>query len=131
MKRMVSLLTVVLAVVAFAGGIMAQEKKPEPSASVTEKSKAEKPKASKLMKASGIVTGYDVTKVIKVKGKNKEMTFDIVDDTRVKGEVKEGAKVTVTYKKEGEKRIATSISSAPATPKPKTEKMEKKAGETK
>jgi hypothetical protein len=57
--------------------------------------------------------------------------FPMGADTKVKGEVKEGAKVKITYKKEGEKMITTYLSSAPATSKPRSQKMEKKAGETK
>jgi cytoskeletal protein RodZ len=131
MKKMLTFLAVIFAVVAFAGGVMAQEKKAETPASVTEKPKAEKPKAPKEMKTSGIVATYEMGKAIKVKDKKKEMAFDIVADTKVTGEVKEGAKVKVSYRKEGEKMIATNISSTPAASKPKPQKMEKKAGETK
>ena len=131
MKKMLIFLTVIFAVAAFAGGIMAQEKKAETPASVTEKPKAEKPKASKEMKTSGIVATYEMGKAIKVKNKKKEVAFDIVADTKVTGEVKEGARVRVSYRKEGEKMIATSISVAPATSKPTPQKMEKKTGETK
>jgi hypothetical protein len=50
--------------------------------------------------------------MIKVKGKDKEMSFDVTGDTKVKGEVKDGAKVTVMYKKDGDKMVATSIAVA-------------------
>jgi hypothetical protein len=40
------------------------------------------------------------------------MAFDITGATNVKGEVKEGAKVTVTYKKDGDKMVATAITVA-------------------
>jgi len=63
--------------------------------------------------------------MIKMKGKDKEMAFDVTADTKVKGEVKEGAKATVTYKKEGDKMVATAIS-GPAPKKPKTEKPPEK-----
>ena len=60
------------------------------------------------MKFSGVVTAYEAGKMIKVIGaKKKEVTFDVAPDAKVKGEVKEGAKVTVMYKKEGEKMMAT------------------------
>jgi len=91
-----------------------------------EKPKVEKPKAPKAMKLSGIVAAYEAGKMIKVKGaKEKELTFDIALDAKIKGEVKEGAKVTVVYKKEGEKMMATSISVAPAK-KVRAEKKEMK-----
>jgi Cu/Ag efflux protein CusF len=52
--------------------------------------------------------------MIKIKGaKDKEMAFDVTGDTKMKGEVKEGAKVTVMYKKDGDKMTATSISVNP------------------
>jgi hypothetical protein len=61
------------------------------------------------MEASGNVTAYEAGKVIKVKEKDKEMAFDITANTQVKGEVKDGSKVTVMYKKEGDKMVATAI----------------------
>ncbi len=64
------------------------------------------------MTASGTVASYEAGKMIKVKGKDKEMVFDITGETNVKGEVKEGAKVTVMYKKDGDKMIATAITVA-------------------
>ena len=88
-----------------------------------EKAKAEKPKASKPMRAYGIVAAYETGKTIKVKGsKEKEWTFDIAPEVKIKGEVKDGAKVRVVYKKEGEKMIANSILVASA----KKAKREKK-----
>jgi Cu/Ag efflux protein CusF len=64
--------------------------------------------------------------MIKVKGaKEKEMTFDIAADAKMKGEAKEGGKVTVGYKKDGDKMVATSISVA-AAKKPKAPKKEEK-----
>jgi Cu/Ag efflux protein CusF len=49
------------------------------------------------------------------------MSFDITGDTRIKGEVKEGAKVTVKYQKDGDKMVATSIA-VPAAKKAKEKK---------
>jgi hypothetical protein len=40
------------------------------------------------------------------------MAFDVTGDTKVKGEVKEGAKVTVMFKKDGDKMIAIAITVA-------------------
>ena len=120
MKKLLIVLVALFAMVAFVSGVVAQqEKKTETPAAAP---KAEKPKAPKPMKFSGTVAAYEAGKMIKIKGaKDKEMTFDVTADTKVKGEVKEGAKAGVTYKKEGEKMVATAIS-VPAPKKPKTEK---------
>lgn len=121
MKKFLVILVALLAMVAFVSGVVAQEKKAAPAA---EKPKVEKPK---VPKATGTVVAYEAGKTIKVKAKDKELTFDIAADAKVKGEVKEGAKVTVSYKKEGDKMIATGIS----VPAPKKPKAEKKAEEKK
>jgi Na+-transporting methylmalonyl-CoA/oxaloacetate decarboxylase gamma subunit len=122
MKKALIVLIALLTAVAFVSGVIAQEKKAEPPAPAAEKAKAEKPKAPKAMRASGIVSDYQAGKMIKMKGaKEKEWTFDIGPDAKVKGEPKEGAKVTVMYKKEGDKMIATAISVA-AGKKAKAEK---------
>ena len=125
MRKLLIVLVALFAMVAFVSGVVAQEKKTEAPAA-TAAPKAEKPKAPKPMKFSGTVAAYEAGKMIKIKGaKDKEMTFDVTADTKVKGEVKEGVKATVTYKKEGDKMIATAIS-GPAPKKPKTEKPPEK-----
>jgi len=128
-KKALIVLVALLAMVAFVSGVVAQEKKAEKPAAAAEKpkvEKAEKPKAPKAMSFKGAVMGYEAGKMIKVKGaKDKEMAFDIAADAKVKGDVKEGAKVTVSYKKEGDKMVATSIAVA-AAKKPKAEKKEMK-----
>lgn len=131
MKKALIVLVALLAMVAFVSGVIAQEKKAEPPAPAAEKAKVEKPKAPKTMRASGIVSAYQAGKMIKMKGaKEKEWIFDIAPDAKIKGEVKEGAKVAVRYKKEGDKMIATYIS-AVAAKKPKSERREKKVEEKK
>ena len=128
MKRILIVVVALLAMVAFVSGVVAQEKKAEKPAAAAEKPKAEKPKAPKALKASGTIAAYEAGKMIKVKGaKDKEMTFDVTGDTKMKGEVKEGAKATVMYKKEGDKMVATSI----AVAAPKKPKAQKKAEEKK
>jgi hypothetical protein len=130
MKRILVLVVVLLTMVAFASTALAQapaktaapEKAapapaPKPAA---EKPKAEKPKA---LKATGAVAAYEAGKTIAVKVKDKEMKFNIAADAKVKGEIKEGAKVTVMYKKDGDKMVATSIS----VPAPKKEAPKKEA----
>lgn len=127
MKKMFVVMIALLTMVAFAGSVMAQAPaKPaepaKPAAPPAEKPKAEKKEAPKAMKASGTVAGYEAGKMIKVKGKDKETTYGVTGDTKVKGEVKDGAKVTVMYKKDGDKMVATSITVAaekkPAEKKP-------------
>jgi len=112
MKKVPIVLVALLTMVVFVSGVVAQEKKGETApAPVAEKTKVEKPKTVKAMKFSGKVAAYEAGKMIKVIGaKEKEMTFDVTPDAKIKGEVKEGSKVTVGYKKEGEKMIANSIS---------------------
>jgi len=122
MKKMLIVMVALLAMVAFAGSVIAQApaKTEQPATSATpapapaaEKAKMEKPKAAKPMKFWGTVAAYEAGKMIKVKGaKDKEMAFDVTGDTKMKGEVKEGEKVNVMYKKEGDKMVATSISVA-------------------
>ncbi len=120
MKKVLVVLVALFAMVAFVSGVVAQEKKAETQAAAP---KAEKPKAPQPMKCSGTVAAYEAGKMIKIKGvKGKEMTFDVTADTKVKGEVKEGAKATVAYKKEGDKMVATAISGPSPPKKPKTEK---------
>jgi len=115
MKRALLVLIALLVTLAFAGGAIAQAPaKTEKPAAAPEKAKEAKPKEPKAMKASGTVAAYEAGKMIKIKGsKDKEMMFDLTGDTKMKGEVKEGAKVTVMYKKEGDKMVANSVSVAP------------------
>ncbi len=106
-----------LTIVAFASGVMAQTPAKPAAPAAADKPKVESPKAEKkespqMMEVSGTVSAYEVGKTIKLKGKDKEMAFEITGDTKVKGEVKEGVKVTVMYKKDGDKTIATAITIA-------------------
>ncbi len=128
MKRVLILMVAILAMVAFVSTVVAQEKKaPAPEKAKVEKpAKAEKAKAPKAMRASGTVAAYEAGKSLKIKGaKDKEMAFDVAADAKTKGDIKEGAKVTVMYKKDGDKMVATSIT-ASAPKKAKAEKKEKK-----
>ena len=135
MKRMLIVMVALLAMVAFASGAIAQAPAktetpaaaPAAPAPAAEKPKMEKPKVSKSMKFGGTVAAYEAGKMIKVKGaKDKEMAFDVTGDTKMKGEVKEGDKVTVMYKKDGDKMMATSISVTPPPKKKAAPKEEKK-----
>jgi ABC-type oligopeptide transport system substrate-binding subunit len=105
MKRIFFALIALIAVFAFVTGAAAAEKK------------ATQPKA---MQVSGAVTAYlapsqaeKSTGMIAVKdAKGKAWSFDLPADSKIKGEVKKGARATVTYKKEGGKMIATAVSVA-------------------
>jgi hypothetical protein len=117
MKKYLAFLAVILTIVAFASGAMAQTPAKPAAQTAAEKSKVESPKAEKkespqTMDVSGTVTAYQAGKTIKVKGKDKDMAFEITTNTKVKGEVKEGANVTVMYKKDGDRMIATTITVA-------------------
>jgi len=121
MLRSLSVLVAFLAIVAFAGGAVAQEKKAETPAPAVEKPM---PKEMKTMRVYGTVVSYEADKMIKVKGaKEKEWTFDVGPNAKIKGEIKEGARVGVRYMKEGEKLVATNIYLA-HTKKAKVEKKE-------
>lgn len=132
MKRVLVLGVALLTVLAFASAVMAQApaKTTGPaSEKVSPKAAAEKPKAEKpkALKATGKVAAYTAGKMITVKMKDKEMTFDIAAGAKVKGEIKDGAKVTVMYKKDGDKMVATSISgAAPKKEAPKQKEAPKK-----
>jgi hypothetical protein len=121
MKKMI-FLVVLLTLVAFVSGAMAQQKpapaKPAPPA--------------KLAKFSGAIEKVDeMAKAIEVKGKvkkeEKSLTFATDDKTKItKGketlsfaDLKKGMKVSVEYKKDGDKMVAAAIKvSAPkAAPK--------------
>jgi cytochrome c1 len=107
MKKLLFVLIALVAVFAFATGAVAAEKK------------ATKPQVAKV---SGTVNVYIAAgQMEKTKGtitvkdaKSKDWTFDVSPDTKVTGEVKRGAKATVTYSTEGRKMTATAISAAAA-----------------
>jgi len=122
MKKNLIVLVGLLTLAAFEGSVMAQGQAKPAAPAATEKQAApvsEKPKApeaksekkevAQAMKASGTVSAYEAGKLVRVKDKDKEMAFDLTGDTAVKGEIKDGAKVTVTYKKDGDKMVATEI----------------------
>jgi len=116
MKKTLFVLIALLTVLAFATGAIAAEKK------------AAAPQAGKV---TGTVTAYlaanqaDKTAgTISVKdAKEKNWAFDVLPDTKITGEIKKDAKVTVAYKKDGGKTSATTITviavKKPAAPKAK------------
>ena len=124
MRKNLIFLVAMLTTMAFAGSVMAQgQAKPAAPAATEKQAPApEKQKATESNEergrqsheASGSVATYEAGKMIKIKEKDKELSFDLTGSTMVKGEVKDGAKVTVMYKKEGEKMVATAITMTPA-----------------
>ena len=125
MKRFLVLAVALLTMVAFASTGLAQApaktaapEKAAPAPAPKATAEKAKPKADKPLKYAGTVAAYEAGKMIKVKdSKGKEMTFDVAADAKLKGEIKDGAKVNIVYKKDGDKMVATSISG----PKPKKE----------
>ena len=117
MSKILTVLVALLTMTAFAGGVMAQGQT-KPAAPAPEKQKATESKPEKkeavpqAMKASGTVAAYEAGKLIRVKDKDKEIAFDLTTDSKVKGDVKNGANVTVMYKKDGDKMVATDITVA-------------------
>jgi len=135
MKRALVVMVTLLAMVAFVSGGMAQApaKTEKPAAPAPEKAApaAEKAKpAAEKPKFGGTVMRYETGKLIKVKRSDgKEMTFNVTKKTELKGEVKEGALVTILYKKDGDKTVATAIIVATGK-KPPKQIPEKATGKT-
>ena len=146
MKKLI-LLVALLTMVAFVSGVMAQQKPapapakpagtaapapaPAPAAEKAAKPAPEKP--VKAEKYSGKVEKVDeAAKAFVVKGKKEEKTFGINDKTKITrggkdmpfADLKKGMNVSVEYKKDGDKMVATAIkTSAPkAAPAEKKEK---------
>jgi hypothetical protein len=107
MKKFLFVLIALFTVFAFASGAVAAEKK------------AAAPQTGKV---TGTVTAYFAANPVEKRAgtisvkdaKAKKWTFDVLPDTKIAGEVKTDTKVTVAYKKEGGKMIATAVSVAAA-----------------
>ena len=142
MKKLV-LLVAVLALVAFASGVMAQQKAapaPAPAAPAST-APAKAIKAAKAEKFSGTVSSVDeAAKTVVVKSKKGEKTFTLADTTKITrggkemalADLKQGMNVSVSYKMEADKAMATAITaSAPKASKasPKKKKTEEKPAE--
>ena len=142
MKKLI-LVVAILTVVAFASGVMAQQKAaPAPAKPAGTAAPAPAPapapaKPAKAEKFSGTVDKMDeAAKTVVVKGKKDDKTFMIDAMTKImKGkkemamaDLKNGTTVSVEYKMDGDKMMATAvkITGAPkAAPKAKKEKAEK------
>lgn len=154
MKKLI-LLVALLTMVVFVSGVMAQQKAapapakpagtaapaPAPAAEKAAKPAPEKP--AKTEKVTGTVEKVDeAAKAVVVKGKKDEKTIGINDKTKItKGgkdmpfaDLKKGMNVSVEYKKDGDKMVATAIkASAPkaakAAPAEKKDKPAEKPAE--
>jgi hypothetical protein len=124
MKKMI-LLVVMLTLVAFVSGVMAQQK-PAPEKPAAAPAPAPKPAAVD-----------EIAKAIEVKGKvkkeEKTLTFATDDKTKItKGketlsfaDLKKGMNVSVEYKKDGDKRVAAAIKVSAPKAAPKKEEPKK------
>ena len=140
MKKLI-LLVALLTMVAFVSGVMAAPAPAKPAgtaapapAPAPAAEKAAKPgteKPAKAEKFAGTVEKVDeAAKAVVVKGKKDDKTFGIDDKTKItKGgkdmpfaDLKKGMNVSVDYKKDGDKMVATAIKASA----PKASKAEKK-----
>ena len=106
-KKLLIIMVAIFVSLAFVTGAMAEDKKA----------------AVKTKKVTGTVAAYEAGKSITVKsGKDKVTAFDIAEDAKVKGDILEGVKVSVSYKKVGDKNVATAISAVAEKAKTKGKK---------
>jgi hypothetical protein len=96
MKKALFVLVCLLAVFAFTSGVMAAAQQ-----STTK---------SQVLKASGTVLTYDPGAMIVIKtSKGQEMHFNLAANAKVGSKVDRGSMVTVTYKKQGQKLVASAV----------------------
>lgn len=144
MKKLI-LLVVMLTLVAFVSGVMAQPKPAPQKPAATDTAaavpaKAKEMKAEKMQKFSGTIAKVDeMGKMVEVKGKmkkeEKSMSFMTNDTTKItKGketmkmaDLKEGMTASVEYKKDGDKMIAATIKISAPKAAPKKEEPKKEA----
>jgi hypothetical protein len=135
MRKMI-LLVVMLTLVAFVSGVMAQQKPAPEKPAAAPAPKAAAP--AKLEKFSGAIDKVDeVAKAIEVKGKVKKeekvLAFATDDKTKItKGketlsfaDLKKGMNVSVEYKKDGGKMVAAAIKVSAPKAAPKKEAPKK------
>ena len=127
MKKLI-LVVALLTMVAFVSGVMAQGK-PAPAPAPAAAPAPAKP--AKAEKFSGTVDKVDeAAKAIVVKGKKAEKTIVIDEKTKITksgkemafADLKMGMNVSVEYKKDGDKMVATAVkAAAPKAAKAKAE----------
>ncbi|OGP91754.1 MAG: hypothetical protein A2156_00370 [Deltaproteobacteria bacterium RBG_16_48_10] len=135
MKKLI-LLVALMTLVAFASGVMAQQKpapaKPATTSAPAKPAATPTPAPAKVEKFSGMIDRVDeMAKAIVVKGKvkkeEKALTFATDGNTKIQkagkdmpfADLKKDMTVSVEYKKEGEKMIATMIKVAAPKAAPK------------
>ena len=132
MKKLI-LLVALITMVAFVSGAMAQPK-PAPAPTPAPAPAPEKP--AKMEKSSGTIRMVDeAAKMVDVKKGKKTMSFVIDDQTKItKGkkeisleDLKKGMHVSIEYKKEGDRMIATTIKASSHKASKKTKSAEKPA----
>jgi hypothetical protein len=138
MKKVILLVTL-MTLVAFTSGVMAQQKpapaKPATTPAPAKPAAAPTPAPAKVEKFSGMIEKVDeMAKAIVVKGKvkkeEKALTFATDGNTKIQkagkdmpfADLKKDMTLSVEYKKEGEKMIATMIKVAAPKAAPKKEK---------
>ncbi len=133
MKRL-SLFMGLLTLMAFVSVSLAQQTKPTPAPAPVAPAKPAEPAPVKLEKFNGAVSKVDeATKSLVVKTKKEEKTFVTDEQTKItKGkeslafsDLKPGMNVSVEYKKEGDKLIASAIKVAVPKAAPKKEETKK------
>ena len=129
MKKVLIITVALLAMVAFVSGVaMAKGKSQNPMLGSASEAKLQ---TSAKLQGVGVVSAYDAAaKTLKVKVKDQEYDLAVAEDATIKGAVKPGAKVRVDYKKEGDKRIATSISVMSAKRAARAEKAQAEKAQT-
>jgi glucose/arabinose dehydrogenase len=135
MKKVI-LLVALMTLVAFTSGVMAQQKpapaKPATTPAPAKPAAAPTPAPAKVEKFSGMIEKVDeIAKAIVVKGKvkkeEKALTFATDGNTKIQkagkdmpfADLKKDMTLSVEYKKEGEKMIATMIKVAAPKAAPK------------
>jgi hypothetical protein len=137
MKKII-LLVALVTFVAFASGVMAQQK-PAPAKPATTPAPAPTPAPVKPEKFSGMIDKVDeMAKAIAVKGKvkkeEKTLTFATDDKTKITkadkdmpfADLKKGMSVSVHYTKVGDKMVAATINVAAPKAAPKKAETPKK-----
>ena len=117
MRRIVALVTgliLVLALGAFAQGT-----------TQTKQAKSPMAQSATVRTASGTISKVEADKLVlarKVRGKERDTTFQLNAQTKKEGELKAGEKVTVRYKIENGKDVATMVSASSTMAKSSTSK---------
>ena len=124
MRKALMILFVLLVSAAFVTMVFAQEQPKEGAAKPAATAEKKAPAKAKTHEYTGTVASTDAaTKMLVVKGKKGEMTFDVAGSKwkgyKAMDEVKEGQKVTVRYIEKDGKMTATAVAKSTAKAKKK------------